>query len=327
MIASRNLPFHVKLACDQYELGCSLFCEFTNCNDIFSSGNDLLHHILASGNSSQIHGYLIHSLNFKVSNTTSTFWQVQSTTIAQLRSLRNLQLVVAIIIPDHDGHCVKHFARTLKAVGWFISQSDDVSFPSIGDTIAGSCNLLFRVHSSCTACIEPFELQSPPPLPPCPLGAFLWKPFNKPEHSVSLACNDDNFCHQDIWFTATAPSGKTPLPQGSLSGIFSTGTVQTRALSVAQLLSLLIACAHHLMLAQIRTCFNISLVLNFISKVIAMCAESQHLSLLGVLGLLTTLLISYLTRRANLPSTPEFLDTLWLGSLSRFTPIWFLCGI
>ena len=58
-----------------------------------------------------------------------------------------------------------------------------------------------------------------------------------------------------------------------------------------------------------------------------MCAESQHLSLLGVLGLLTTLLISYLTRRANLPSTPEFLDTLWLGSLSRSTPVWFLYGI
>jgi hypothetical protein len=57
-------------------------------------------------------------------------------------------------------------------------------------------------------------LQSPPPLPPCPLGAFLWEPFNKPEHSVSLACNDDDFCHQDVQFLATEPSGETPLPRG-----------------------------------------------------------------------------------------------------------------
>jgi hypothetical protein len=38
--------------------------------------------------------------------------------------------------------------------------------------------------------------------------------FNKPEHSVSFAHDENDFCHQDVWFTATEPSGKTPLPQG-----------------------------------------------------------------------------------------------------------------
>ncbi len=65
MILSCNLPFHVKLACDQHEYGHALFCKFTHCPDIFGGSSELLHHIHALGNSSQIHGYLIHSLHLR----------------------------------------------------------------------------------------------------------------------------------------------------------------------------------------------------------------------------------------------------------------------
>ncbi len=198
-ILSRNLPFHVKLACDQYKYGRALFCEFTHCPNIFGSISELLHHICASGDSSQIHGYLIHSLRLKDSDRTSTFWQIQATIIAQLRSLRNLQLLVVIIIPDHDGHCILSFKRILKAAGWCISMYDNVSFTSIGDSVAGGCNLLFGVHSSCTAKVEPLQLKPLlPPVPPRPLSDFLWEPFSRLEHSVSLACNDEDFCCQDV---------------------------------------------------------------------------------------------------------------------------------
>jgi hypothetical protein len=105
-ILSRNLLFHVKLAWDQYEYGCALFCKFTHCPDIFGSSSELLHHICTLGDSSQIHGYLIHSLRFKDSDMTSTFWWVRAIIIAQLCFLWNLQLVVAIIIPHHDGRCI-----------------------------------------------------------------------------------------------------------------------------------------------------------------------------------------------------------------------------
>jgi hypothetical protein len=57
-------------------------------------------------------------------------------------------------------------------------------------------------------------LRSPPPIQPKPLGAYLWEPFNRPEHSVSLARDDDDFCRQDIRFTATDPSGDAPCPRG-----------------------------------------------------------------------------------------------------------------
>jgi hypothetical protein len=179
-ISSRNLPFRITLACDQYECGRALFREFTTCSDILSSGNDLLHHIRASGDTSQIHGYLIHSLCFRDSDTTSSFWRLQSSIVAQLRSLRNLQMVVAVILPDHDRTSVRSFSLILKLAGWSLSRFDNVYFPSNGDCIAGSCDLLFGVHSSCTARVEPFELRSPPPIQPKPIGAYLWEPFNRP---------------------------------------------------------------------------------------------------------------------------------------------------
>ena len=178
MVSSRNLPFQITLACDQYECGRALFCKFTTCPDILSSSNDLLHHIRAPGDISQIQGYLIHSLRFRDSNTTSSFWQLQSSIVAQLCFLRNLQMVVAVILPDHDRTSVRSFSRILKSSGWSLSRFDDVYFPSNGDCIAGSCDLLFGVHSSCTARVEPFELRLPPPIQPKPLGAYLWEPFN-----------------------------------------------------------------------------------------------------------------------------------------------------
>ena len=63
-ILLRSLPFCVKLACDQYDFGHALFREFTQCTQIFDHGKDIFHHIRSSGNCSQIHSHLIHSLWF-----------------------------------------------------------------------------------------------------------------------------------------------------------------------------------------------------------------------------------------------------------------------
>jgi hypothetical protein len=63
-ISSRNLPFHVTLACDQYEYGRALFHEFATSATVLRNSAELLHHIRSSGETGQIHGYLIHSLCF-----------------------------------------------------------------------------------------------------------------------------------------------------------------------------------------------------------------------------------------------------------------------
>jgi hypothetical protein len=44
-IQSCNLPHHVKLACNPFESGCSLFQEFTSCRQTFSTANEMLHYI------------------------------------------------------------------------------------------------------------------------------------------------------------------------------------------------------------------------------------------------------------------------------------------
>ncbi len=64
-IETRNLPFTICLACDTTERGQSLFHEFAPTTTVFSSGNNLLHHICASGEQSIISGYLVNSYQFQ----------------------------------------------------------------------------------------------------------------------------------------------------------------------------------------------------------------------------------------------------------------------
>ena len=71
------------MACDTSEAGRSLFAEFAPDAKVFSSGNDFLHHIWASGETSVIHGYLINSYRFLTSAVTSAFWKHQLAIITQ----------------------------------------------------------------------------------------------------------------------------------------------------------------------------------------------------------------------------------------------------
>ncbi len=181
---------------------------------VLGSSAELLHHLRSSGETGQIHGYLIHSLRFRDSKTTTKFWQIQTTIVAQLRSLWNLQVVVAVIIPDHDGRCVRSFRRTLKNAGWILSANDGVSFVGMSDSVAGTCDLLLGVHSSCMPKVNPIELKQPPPVPPQPIAQYLWEPFNRPEHSICLGRDNEDFCRQDVRFTASDPPDGTPIPPG-----------------------------------------------------------------------------------------------------------------
>jgi hypothetical protein len=106
-IQSQHLPFNISLVCDTCDAGRLLFAEFLPDAKVFSSGNDFLHNIRASGETSIVHCYLIISYSFLTSNITTAFWKVQLAIIMQLRLIRLLSLIDAIVIPDHDGRCVK----------------------------------------------------------------------------------------------------------------------------------------------------------------------------------------------------------------------------
>jgi hypothetical protein len=119
-----------------------LFNEFAPQATVFSSGNDLLNHIRASGHQSIISGYLINSYRFQTSEITTLFWKLQLSIIAQLRHIRSLSIVVvAIVITDHDERAVKSFIKGLEAAHWKVSLRA-VSYLTIGDSISDPCSLL-----------------------------------------------------------------------------------------------------------------------------------------------------------------------------------------
>jgi len=55
-ITSHNLPFCIKLACDQYESGRAMFREFILRTKIFNNGNEMSDYIRGSGDNSHLHG-------------------------------------------------------------------------------------------------------------------------------------------------------------------------------------------------------------------------------------------------------------------------------
>ncbi len=189
---SHNLPFHICLACGPYESGHSLFHKFAASAKVFNSGNNLLNHIRVSGDTLVIHGYLTNSYHFQTSEVTTSFWKLHLSVIAQLRLIRLLSIILAIIIRDHNGCSVTAFTQGLTAAHWKVS-SQEVSYTKMGDTIANSCSIITSVHSSCASTVEPINLKTPPVLNPKPVGSYIWEPFNQIEHSLSPGRNDVDF--------------------------------------------------------------------------------------------------------------------------------------
>jgi hypothetical protein len=182
-VQTLHLPFHVSLACDPSEAGHSLFAEFAPSATVFSSGNALLQHVRVSGKTSVVHGYLINSYCFLISEITANFWKQQLAIISQLRLIRSLSIVVAIVIPDHDGRSLKLFIRGLSSAHWKVS-SRDILYTNIGDSVADSCRIIIAVYLSSAPKVEPLVLKTPPVVPPKPIASYLWEPFNWPEHSL-----------------------------------------------------------------------------------------------------------------------------------------------
>jgi hypothetical protein len=174
----------------------ALFQEFATSAHIFGSGNDLLHHVRALGEMSPIHGYFIKSYQFQTSKVTSSFWKLQLSIIAQLRLIRSLSVVVAIVISNHDRQSIAALIEGLTAAHWKI-KSMDISYPDIGNSIADSCSIITTIHTSCASMVVPIKLKTPPCMLAQPIGTFLWEPFDRPEHSLCLGWVDAKFNKDD----------------------------------------------------------------------------------------------------------------------------------
>jgi hypothetical protein len=202
------------MACNPYKSGRSLFQDITSCRQIFVTANNMLNHIRASGETSVVHGYMIHPPRFQNSNTTTKFWQVQAAIILDLRLTRLHSIIVATVHQEHDGGSIKTFSTNLKLKGWVLS-STDVHYPDLGDTIAGGCCIITAIHSSCASTVEPLQLKRPLLIPPRPLGKFIWEPFNQKEHAILLAQDNKDFAKQDTGLQTST----TAITSDGLAGV------------------------------------------------------------------------------------------------------------
>ena len=87
---------------------------------------------------------------------------------------------------------------------WKLS-SREVSYQDIGDSIADSCTIIIAIHSSCASNVEPITLKTPPSVTPKPIGAFVWEPFNRIEHSLSHGRDDREFDNKKMITTIPKP--------------------------------------------------------------------------------------------------------------------------
>ncbi len=87
-IKEHGYPFHVVLACKPFVNGRALFWELTSCSPIYSSAASLLGHVRASGTTSKLTGYLIHSHCYYSSKPTKQFWKLQCQIVKQLWIIR-----------------------------------------------------------------------------------------------------------------------------------------------------------------------------------------------------------------------------------------------
>lgn len=191
-IRTRNLSFSVHYACDPHASGRSLFAEFGSANNIFSTGHEFLNHIRAAGDTTPLHGYLIHSHRFSSTDPTTKFWQLQSAIVEQLYTINQLSMVVAVVHPDHDGRSVSQFSSRLSQSGWHVSTTT-LRYTDFGDSIVDSTSVILAVHSGTTASASCLQLKQPPAVPPRPLSEFTWPPFNTSQYSVSYAPDDKLF--------------------------------------------------------------------------------------------------------------------------------------
>jgi hypothetical protein len=214
-----NLPFLIILACNLYAHGCALFHKVAKCPTILPSTGALLDHIYASGNTSSINGYLIHSHRYQSSKPTTTFWLLQASVVEQLYAIRKLCLFIAFIHPDHDGCSATKFVTRLHPQGWIISKSV-CSFPNYSDSVVGTCSVLIGIHDSTQSKVKPLLFCMPPTRRPLSLSSFIWLPFNVSDYQLSYARDDPSFD------TTTETNGTVAtLPSPTLSASLPSGLI------------------------------------------------------------------------------------------------------
>ncbi len=151
--------------------------------------------------------------------------------------------------------------------------------------------------------------------------------FNWPEHSVCLAHNNEDFCCQDVQFTATNPPDGMPIPPGVIVKYYIHGHDSDESvLCGAAVVSVDGMCAPFDANAN-QNMFQHLFGIKFHLRITPTFGGFHRSSSRDVLVSLTHSTTVCHTRLANLLSTQRYPNKLWHGFLTRFTLIWCLCRI
>jgi len=159
----------------------------------------------------------------------------------------------------------------------------EVSFLAQGDSIAGHWCAFFLCINSRAPLAQGSSTDSPEAPWHVSLGTIqLAGPL------LCLPCkDDDDFCRQDVKFTASL----SKIPEGSQNGIVMKYFLHPPGLDETCLMGAAVFCvkvfAHHSMHVEILIFSSISLALSLHTKIISMFEASCHLSLLIALDSLT----------------------------------------
>jgi hypothetical protein len=205
-ISLLELPFAIILASDEYANSRSLFTELSACTGpIFGGCRALLDHIKASGITSKLSGYLVHSRRYDSTKPTSQFWQLQAAIVLQLWLTCLLLIIIAFVHPDHDSCAVSlQFINKLKSDGWLIS-NQMIQYSTFSDSLANGCRLIIGVHLHTEEKCTPMVVIALPPTPTNHLSSYLWAPFNRPEIALSYSCDDKSFNNHALNDCGLAP--------------------------------------------------------------------------------------------------------------------------
>jgi hypothetical protein len=165
------------------------------------------------------------------------------------------------------------------AANWKVS-SREVSYQDIGDSIADSCTIIIAIHSSCASNVEPITLKTPPSVTPRPIGAFVWEPFNRIEHSLSPGRDDEEFDSKKMITTIPKPIASQQSRGVTVKYHLHRANSDATILAGSSVLSSGEVYAHHSNHAPIEISFSNSSELNLSTTATPTFALSRPMNLL-----------------------------------------------
>jgi len=193
-------------------------------------------------------------------------------------------MVVAVIIRDHDRRVVTSFVKGLTNALWKV-ETMDISYDDIGDSVSDSCTILTAVHSACCRAASPLQLKAPPVVQPKPIGAFLWEPFDRDDHSLCLSRDDTSFNKDDNnkMIVTTPKQANASSSRKIRIKYHCIVPAWMHPSSLVHLCFLTIAFVRHSNHVPTRTFSSNTSALNFITRIRRMSARFPLSSSLGVL--------------------------------------------